>query len=307
MISVIVPVYNAESTIRRCVNSIIDQVYRNWELILVDDGSTDSSLAICKQYAENHDSIHVIHKQNGGVSSARNIGMESAIGQWIIFVDADDYLDGDYFSVVENSQCDLIIQQTYFYSLNGELSHFQPIPPEIINGTDNLQSFFSKYLSYHVFLAPWGKIFRKKLISNLRFVEKQIVGEDTVFNQQAIANIKSIEISEKGHYCYYDVGSHNKYELVVLEAISYISRVYSAYKNHGYKNDSYLALELNFFTYVCRKDALRNAPEWFGNKVVKEIFSQCKQELTCLHRWKFFIFRVPYMFRVYHMITGKWV
>ena len=101
LISIIVPVYNAEKTLNRCVSSILSQTFQDWELLLIDDGSTDRSGKLCDEYAAKDQRIKVFHKKNGGVSSARNIGLDHAKGQWVTFVDCDDWivdsaLDIDY-------------------------------------------------------------------------------------------------------------------------------------------------------------------------------------------------------------------
>lgn len=95
-ISVIVPVYNGEECISRCVDSIILQSFTDWELILIDDGSVDASCLICDDYARKDTRIKVVHKKNGGVSTARNRGIEEAHGEYVLFVDADDYLEDNY-------------------------------------------------------------------------------------------------------------------------------------------------------------------------------------------------------------------
>ena len=92
-ISVIVPVFNAEKTLERCVNSIINQTYSKFEIILVDDGSLDNSLKICDKYKKQDSRIKVIHQENGGVSKTRNVGLANATGEWILFVDSDDLID----------------------------------------------------------------------------------------------------------------------------------------------------------------------------------------------------------------------
>ena len=96
IISIIIPVYNAEATLERCIQKIIEQSYPNWELLLVDDGSTDNSRVICNEASLKDKRIISIHKENGGVSSARNIGIEKASGEWITFCDSDDYV-GPYW------------------------------------------------------------------------------------------------------------------------------------------------------------------------------------------------------------------
>ena len=92
-ISVIVPVYNTEKYLRRCIDSVLAQTYQDFELLLIDDGSKDSSGAICDEYAAKDARVRVFHKENGGVSSARNLGLDNARGEWVTFVDSDDYIE----------------------------------------------------------------------------------------------------------------------------------------------------------------------------------------------------------------------
>lgn len=112
-ISVIVPVYNTEKYLHRCVDSILSQSFTNFELLLIDDGSSDKSSEICDKYAENDTRVRVFHKENGGVSSARNVGLDNANGEWVTFVDSDDYVYDNYlnnFDVYKNKDFDLINQ-----------------------------------------------------------------------------------------------------------------------------------------------------------------------------------------------------
>lgn len=97
-ISVIVPVYNVEKYLRRCIDSILAQTFTDFELLLIDDGSKDNSRDLCDGYAMKDERVRVFHKKNGGVSSARNLGLDNAKGEWVSFVDADDYLDNCYYS-----------------------------------------------------------------------------------------------------------------------------------------------------------------------------------------------------------------
>ena len=98
-ISIIIPIYNAEKFLARCIDSIVAQSYPDWELLLIDDGSRDGSATICREYSERDPRIHLLQKENGGVSSARNLGLESAQGEWIMFVDADDWIDKDTLAI----------------------------------------------------------------------------------------------------------------------------------------------------------------------------------------------------------------
>lgn len=111
-VSIIVPVYNAEKYLNRCVDSIINQSFHDWELLLVDDGSTDNSAAICDEFAMNYDSINVIHKTNGGSVKARKIGLDNTNGDYVIFIDSDDYIAPNMLEILfhgtENGEHDLV-------------------------------------------------------------------------------------------------------------------------------------------------------------------------------------------------------
>ena len=103
LVSIIVPVYNAEKTLNKCVDSILNQTFQDWELLLIDDGSTDRSGELCDEYANKDSRVRVFHKINEGVSSARNVGLDNAKGQWITFVDADDWIDKNMYQELYNT------------------------------------------------------------------------------------------------------------------------------------------------------------------------------------------------------------
>lgn len=121
-ISVIVPVYNTEKYLRRCVDSILSQTFANFELLLIDDGSKDASGAICDDYAANDPRVRVFHKQNGGVSSARNFGIDNARGEWISFVDSDDWLDKTFLEILlykaQSANADVVFCDSFFEFTN---------------------------------------------------------------------------------------------------------------------------------------------------------------------------------------------
>ena len=110
IVSIIVPVYNAEKFLRRCIDSILAQTFTDWELLLIDDGSKDASGNICDEYATKDGCIRVFHKENGGVSSARNLGLDHAKGEWVTFVDSDDYIEENFLKSFEgNLDADLVV------------------------------------------------------------------------------------------------------------------------------------------------------------------------------------------------------
>ena len=107
-ISVIIPIYNAETYVSRCIESVLDQTYCNWQMILVDDGSKDKSLEICQKYADVDDRISVIHQENAGPGIARNTGIAKASGNYVVFIDSDDYIEKDYFLLLSEHDEDVI-------------------------------------------------------------------------------------------------------------------------------------------------------------------------------------------------------
>lgn len=171
MISVIVPVYNTEQYLHRCIDSILAQTYTDFELLLIDDGSTDSSGAICDEYALKDTRVRVFHKENGGVSSARNLGLDNAQGEWITFVDSDDiFVDSNAFAVFVNKDidADLIV---YSFLWNDDLIKCPC--------NNSLQDIF---FSYHS-IVIWGKIYKSSIIklNQLYFNERIHLGEDQLW------------------------------------------------------------------------------------------------------------------------------
>lgn len=126
-ISVIIPVYNAEKYLRRCIDSVLSQTFTDFELLLIDDGSKDKSGAICDEYAAKDSRVRVFHKENGGVSSARNMGLDNACGNYIAFVDADDWIDGnmyyEMFAAINESKSDIVCCDYLYEYENGDSSY----------------------------------------------------------------------------------------------------------------------------------------------------------------------------------------
>ena len=208
-ISIIVPVYKVEKYIKRCIESLIVQRFKDFEIILVDDGSPDECGSICEEYAKNDSRIVVIHKENGGVSSARNAGIEVAKGQYIWFVDADDWVEpnaiDNIWCEVDNKDVDLIV-----------FGHNRMYDSKkIINGLSleqygiyniNLPIFFRDYyFTYKIGFMPWNKIYKKDVIKNysLMFDTEEAFGEDLLFNLIYYLNIKNVFFSSGIYYNYY--------------------------------------------------------------------------------------------------------
>ena len=181
LISVIVPVYNVENYLHKCVDSILAQTLKSFELILVNDGSPDNCGAICDEYARKDERVQVIHKPNGGVSSARNAGIDAAKGKWICFVDSDDYVDINYLSGFNTSEgVDIAFQGYKVVDDDGKVSEIH-----MINQTnlDTLQ-LIAVAEDYYIINSPCFKLFKKENVSvhQLSFDEKISYGEDHLFS-----------------------------------------------------------------------------------------------------------------------------
>lgn len=136
IISIIVPVYNGDKYLSRCVDSILNQTFHDWELLLVDDGSTDKSGEICDEYATKDDRIRGLHKSNGGVSSARNYGIRHSCGKWLTFIDIDDYVQDSFLEILikEANSVDMVVSGAYYIN---DRKAFLP-PNRLFNMSDDL-------------------------------------------------------------------------------------------------------------------------------------------------------------------------
>ena len=188
MISIIVPVYNCIESLKYCVQSIQQQTYMNWKLVLVDDGSTDGTAGLCDQLAEMDSRIEVIHKLNGGVSSARNAGIDAAIGEYITFCDSDDYLEPDYLvsllqTAESNTDCGHIwccFQTVTGYQKENAVPNY--------SAAEDIQRYtLQDYMTLHEMWLdtnPWNKLYRMDIIQDrsVQFPEDLSLGEDWLFN-----------------------------------------------------------------------------------------------------------------------------
>lgn len=201
LLSVIVPVYNAENTLRRCVDSVLMQSYGDFELLLVDDGSIDNSGYICDEYEEKDSRVRVFHKSNGGVSSARNLGLDNAKGEWIAFVDSDDCVSESYLhNMWSHSSCaDLVISYAELVYLDG--NRRREVYKSKLVTDDYNDLFVENDLSWHT--SPWSKLFNKNICGDLRFIEGMHIGEDLVFLYSYILKCDNIYLSGDTDYYYY--------------------------------------------------------------------------------------------------------
>lgn len=202
-ISVIVPVYNVEKYLNRCVDSILNQTFEDFELILVDDGSSDNCGNICDEYAQKDNRVKVIHKKNGGVSSARNAGIDTAQGEYIMFVDSDDWINENMLNDMYNMpDSDMKVSSIRMIGKDNSTEYI--IDTKMYTQEDLLIGFFSEAFPIICLCGPWCKLYKKDIIFNnaIRFNEYMSLGEDTYFNLNYIKHCKSIYTSEQIYYYY---------------------------------------------------------------------------------------------------------
>lgn len=202
IISVILPVFNMEKYIDRCVNSVIGQSFSDWELILVDDGSTDGSGNICDEYAKKDSRIRVIHKKNGGVASARQIGTDEAEGKYSIHCDADDWIDSNMlekmYSEAQKEDADIVVSNFYYnYSNDRECLYKVKVPLVA-------QDFIKEILYGNSFGGLCHKLIRHSLYKkyNIRYIEGVNYCEDVLVLAQLLKNDLHIRYIDKAYYHY---------------------------------------------------------------------------------------------------------
>lgn len=195
-ISVIIPVYNVEKYLNKCVESVINQNYKNLEIILVDDGSPDNCPAICDELALKDDRVKVIHKVNGGVSSARNAGIDNATGDYITFIDSDDYIDNNFSAV-----CEMLNDKHMEFVIVPMLSQIKVPQSEIMLNDDN---FYVLIKNNNLGIASsCSKFYKKELLLNNRFIEGISVAEDKEFVIRLLTKCNKVNIINQPFYTYY--------------------------------------------------------------------------------------------------------
>lgn len=216
VVSVIVPVYNVEPYIDKCVTSILKQTYDDWELVLVDDGSQDRSGKICDQYAKKNSRIRVIHQRNQGVSVARNTGIEFSRGKYILFLDADDYLSKRYLehmvSCIEAFSADVAVGNMYKVGVSGAIVGFQDkIDDEVAITSDAAmeQCLYERHLSPSV----CGKMFRRGVWGKIFFPRDCVLAEDIWALYNVLKTAKNVALCDKAiYYAYLRDGSAQRSE-----------------------------------------------------------------------------------------------
>ena len=201
MVSVIIPAYNVEQYVERCVYSVTKQTYRNLEIILVDDGSTDCTGIICDKLAKEDNRISVIHKTNGGLSDARNAGIDVSRGEYISFVDSDDYIASDMLEHMMNAMCETDISMVVvgFWKQSGDAREYcGPTTERVVSSEEALKDI---YIGHEIYPASWNKLYRRALFNNNRFAVGMI-NEDSEIITKLLMECNRVALVSKPLYIY---------------------------------------------------------------------------------------------------------
>ena len=206
LVSVMLPVYNTSKYLKRCLDSVINQTYKNLEIILVDDGSTDDSGTICDEYAKKDKRIKVIHKENGGLSTARNAGIEAATGDYYSFIDSDDIVDLNFIERMLNNciynNCEISICNYKFVFNNKEIFEKRILEHKVLNSKDALEFIF-----LNGNFVTWNKLYKKEVFEDIRFPVGKIFANIRVIPFTVIKSHNVYLDPYFGYYYYQNNGS----------------------------------------------------------------------------------------------------
>lgn len=306
MISIIIPVYNVEKYLDECLHSVFKQTYKDWECILVDDGSSDNSGIICDKWNKIDSRFICIHQINQGVSVARNIGLKKAKGEYVIFVDSDDFIEQDYlFNLKKNISCkniDIVISGIAKIYKNGIKESTTPTCNITIEMSNIYSNIFLKNIG--LFYGPTSKIYKKAIINkySIHFPKDLSLGEDIIFNFTYLAHCRKIKLIKSVDYNYRQLenGLCNKYRIDLFECLFYIwnfrIEILKQKKMWNKNLARYFSIQLWGYTYNC---LFNKIPQSYStikkilNTVDVRILNDFKEDFTCAKWIKFcFLYRL---------------
>lgn len=259
MLTIIVPVYNAERTLCRAVNSVLAQTFTDWELLLIDDGSEDSSGNICDQLAEQYPNIICFHQKNRGLSAARNVGIRNAKGHYLAFLDSDDWVEPDFYQSLIDEQlstiADLVVSGYVreFWKANVCLRKIDIELEEICLVLKEISEYhFQSNKSYNLFIHVWNKLYLHETIkeNHILFDETVRFAEDVPFNLQYYQHIERIFISKQMGYHYICLNNGNLTAKWTPDLLGATKHTYRLIRDFFIKNNILSGILLNNSMYL---------------------------------------------------------
>lgn len=306
--SVIVPIYNAESTLLHCIDSLVKQPIADYELILVNDGSTDRSGDICRDYAARYPQIRYFQKENGGVSSARNLGLDLSAGEYILFVDSDDYVSDDYFAVIDRELAQHPVDLLMFGAASAGIGEKRTWITGTYYETEepSIAERVAEALRQHLFSSMVSKCFRTELIrkNKMRFCEDLAIGEDQNFLFEYAMHVHSIASVDDVLYLIdttdKDSLSRKPRSYLTEQLMEVNRRMYRAYRSvpHGPAAAKHYEAALAWMTYrsvyTCCKELLKfDYSEAQYRHEIDEICRRCREEKVKPLGWKCRVIALP--------------
>ncbi len=291
LISVIVPIYKAEQYLHQCVNSILSQSFTDFELILVDDGSPDNSGAICDEYAKLDERVIVLHKENGGVSTARNAGLQICKGEWITFIDADDFIEQGFLDIPSDSSEDLLIQNYKDWDSSGFKSY------DFVKGIVSTQYFHAELnanIDKLIYRTPWAKFFKREIISkyNISFIEGIKMGEDTLFMLDYLYHTKSIQYLSQSYYIYKKTANIRHYRMPVSKSLETFHLLLQRYTLLRLDSIEFLRMIFHLFFYLTFPKDYQSVKAWQTDVEVRRVYALVKNEFTFKWRLRYALYPI---------------
>ena len=257
-ISVVIPIFKVEQYLDRCVESILAQTIKDLEIILVDDGSPDACPELCDAWAARYQTIKVVHKPNGGLSSARNAGIEVASGDYIGFIDSDDYILPDMFecllNTLQTNSADMAIcGYQYVDQESGAVDPIEtgksPLIDEVLSREEAYEKIVASRQGYSFYVTAWNKLYKKELLTNCRFPEGKL-HEDEYSVHYFFQQCKKIAVTAKPLYIYIQRSGSIMNTVVSLRSLDAVNALldrYLFFKTEGYKDLAYEQLNAVFW------------------------------------------------------------
>lgn len=303
MISIVVPVYNSEKYIGKCIESILNQTYKKWELILVDDGSKDNSLSICNYYAGLDDRIKVIHIDNNGSAHARNIGLSYVCGEYVAFIDSDDYIDSKYLEILletlKKQNAD-IVECDYWYVENSNIEVIKPIKDSIreLSASDALYENVRDVICRQL---VWNKLYKRDVIGNEKFVERKTI-DDEFWTYRILARAnKIIHISVPLYYYVQHSNSimHKGYSIKRIQDIEAQYERYEFIKEY-YPEHTQIAINTLFFSSLYH---MQQALKYLDKTEIKQVYKELDNILKKVCSFKMLMSYVPIKQKIWVLLS----
>lgn len=285
-ISVIVPIYNVENYLRKCIDSILSQTHSDFELILINDGSLDGCGDICNEYKSKDSRIKVIHQKNQGTGIARNNGMSVAIGKYIYFCDPDDYmlptLLAENLKIAEKYQANIVIFGYYnvIYQNNNQLITGLSSKSRFLESKEEFRNEFGDLFKKNIMYTLWNKLYNRDFLNNSNCIfYNQKVGQDTIFNYKVYENLDRVYVNDKKYYFYVvnrnesstNVFRKNKFEIRYKETIEFENLL----TNWGYKDKYYFLIKNDWIiTLFAGINNLFNVNSPYKDREKKDLIKQ---------------------------------